>query len=162
MLRKLSGEVSGKGLRFAVVAARFNDAITDRLVSGAVEALTRHGASEEQILVVHVPGAFEIPLAAKALAETGDYDAVICLGALIRGATAHFDVLASQVTSSLGSLMQTTGLPIAFGVLTCESIEQAVERSGGKGSNKGADVALAAIEMANLLKELKAGRPGRP
>jgi 6,7-dimethyl-8-ribityllumazine synthase len=160
-MRTVEGALAGGGLRVAVVAARFNEAITERLLAGALDCLRRHGVAETALTVVHVPGSYEIPLAAKVLAESGEQDAVVCVGALVRGATPHFDVLASQVASGLGQVMLATGVPVTFGVLTCDSLEQAVERSGAKAGNKGWDAALAALEMANVLRELKAARVPR-
>jgi len=147
--------LTANGLQFAIVLSRFNALIGDRLLEGALDTLTRHGVSEEEITIAKVPGAFEIPLAASALAKTGRYDAVICLGAVIRGATAHFDYVAGPLASGLASLAVESGVPILFGVLTTETIEQALERAGTKAGNKGADVAAAAIEMANLLKIIR-------
>ena len=147
--------LTANGLQFAIVLSRFNALIGDRLLEGALDTLMRHGVSEEEITIAKVPGAFEIPLAASALAKTGRYDAVICLGAVIRGATAHFDYVAGPLASGLASLAVESGVPILFGVLTTETIEQALERAGTKAGNKGADVAAAAIEMANLLKIIR-------
>ena len=149
------GFLSGQGLRIALVVSRFNNLIGDRLLEGALDTLRRHGAAEENIAVARVPGAFEIPLAAQELAKTGTYDAVICLGAVIRGATAHFDYVAGPMASSLAGVALATGVPVLFGVLTTDTIEQAVERAGTKAGNKGADVAVAAIEMANVLKRIR-------
>ncbi len=141
-----------QGLRFGIVLSRFNDFVGGRLLDGALDTLRRHGAAEADISVARVPGAFEIPLAAKRMALSGRYDAVITLGAVIRGATAHFDYVAGPLASGLASLALETGVPVLFGVLTTDTVEQAVERAGTKAGNKGADVAAAAIEMANLLK----------
>lgn len=149
------GMLTAQGLRFALVLSRFNSLIGDRLLEGALDTLRRHGASEDSLTLVRVPGAFEIPLAASTLAKTGKYDAVICLGAVIRGATAHFDYVAGPLASGLASIATETGTPVLFGVLTTDTIEQALERAGTKAGNKGADVAAAAIEMASLLQMLR-------
>ncbi len=151
-MKTFEGNMIAHGLRFGIVLSRFNDLIGNRLLEGALDTLRRHGASEEDIAVARVPGAFEIPVAAKWMAQSGRYDAVITLGAVIRGATAHFDYVAGPLASGLASLALETGVPVLFGVLTTDTIEQAVERAGTKAGNKGADVAAAAIEMANLLK----------
>ncbi len=142
------------GARFTIVASRFNDFIVARLIEGAVDALVRHGASRESITLVRVPGAWEIPLAVKHVVKSGKTDAVIALGALIRGATSHFECIVSEVTKGLGVLSLESGLPVSFGVLTTDTIEQAVERAGTKAGNKGAEAALAAIEMVSLQREL--------
>jgi len=148
------GQLVGAGLRFALVVSRFNEFISRKLLEGARDALGRHGVAGEDVDVVWVPGSFEIPLAAARMAESGRYDAVICLGAVIRGATPHFDYVAAEVAKGIAHVSLQTGLPILFGVLTTDSIEQAIERAGTKAGNKGFDAALAAIEMANLLREL--------
>jgi len=155
MARVLEGNLTAQGLSFAIVASRFNDFITARLLDGALDALRRHGADESHITVVRVPGSFEIPLLAKRLATSGQYQAVICLGTVIRGATPHFEYIASEVAKGVAMASLDTGVPIAFGVLTTDSIEQAVERAGTKAGNKGFDAACSAIEMANLLRTLK-------
>ncbi len=155
MVRTLEGQLAAGGLAFGIVASRFNDFMTSRLLDGALDALRRHGADEERITVVKVPGAFEIPLAAKRLAASGQIDAVICLGTVIRGATPHFEYIAGEVAKGIAAAMLETGVPITFGVLTTDSLEQAVERAGSKGGNKGYDAACSAIEMANLLREMK-------
>jgi 6,7-dimethyl-8-ribityllumazine synthase len=152
----VEGRLLGGDLRLAVVTARFNDTITGRLLEGALDCLRRHGVDDQRITVVRVPGSFELPLAAQALAQSGQHDAVVCLGALIRGATPHFDVLAAQVASGLGQVMLATGVPVAFGVLTCDNLEQAFERSGTKAGNKGSEAALVALEMADLLHRIGA------
>jgi 6,7-dimethyl-8-ribityllumazine synthase len=149
------GALAAKGFSFGIVVSRFNEFISGRLLEGALDALRRHGAEEDRISVVKVPGSFEIPLTAKRLAASGRYDAVVCLGAVIRGATPHFDYIASEVSKGVAAASLATGVPIAFGVLTTDSIEQAVERAGTKGGNKGFDAACSAIEMANLFRELK-------
>ncbi len=151
----LEGKLMAEGLRVAVIVSRFNDFICSRLVDGAMDALIRHGASENKIVLVKVPGAFEMPLAAKKLAESGKYDAVICLGAVIRGATPHFDYVAAEVSKGIASVALESGIPVTFGVLTTDTLEQAIERAGSKSGNKGYEAAMAAVEMANLFKELK-------
>lgn len=155
MAHILEGALAAKGLTFGIVVGRFNEFISGRLLEGALDALRRHGAAEDRITVVKVPGAFEIPLAAKRLARVGQSDAIICLGAVIRGATPHFDYIAAEVSKGIAAAAMETGVPIAFGVLTTDSIEQAVERAGSKGGNKGFDAACSAIEMANLFRDLK-------
>ena len=154
MPKVIEGDLSAKGLKFSIVASRFNDFITTKLVEGCLDALQRHGASESDIEIIKVPGSFEIPLAAKKLACSGKYDAVICLGAVIRGSTPHFDYVASEVSKGVASASLDSGVPIAFGVLTTDTIEQAVERAGTKAGNKGFEAAVTAIETANLLKAL--------
>lgn len=149
------GALAAKGFTFGIVVSRFNEFISARLLEGALDALRRHGAEEDRISVVRVPGSFEIPLTAKRLAASGRYDAVVCLGAVIRGATPHFNYIAAEVSKGVAAASLETGVPIAFGVLTTDSIEQAVERAGTKGGNKGFDAACSAIEMANLFRELK-------
>ena len=153
-MKTYEGELQAKGLKFAIVISRFNDFITGKLLDGAVDALIRHGAAEQNIDVIKVPGAFEIPLAAKKAAGKKSYDAVICLGTVIRGATPHFDYVASEASKGIASASLETGVPIAFGVLTTDTIEQAVERAGSKSGNKGWDAALVAIEMAQLFKKI--------
>jgi 6,7-dimethyl-8-ribityllumazine synthase len=162
MGKTFEGHLIGKGLKFGIVVSRFNDAIGRELLRGAQDALIRHGVAAEDIDIAWTPGAFEIPLVAKRMADlSGDsadrprYDAIICLGVVIRGSTAHFDYVAGQAASGIASASLSTGLPIMFGVLTTENIEQAVERSGTKAGNKGAEAAMAAIEMANLLRALE-------
>lgn len=147
----LEGDLCAKpDARFAIVASRFNHFIVDRLVEGALDALHRHGVKEEHITITRVPGAWELPWAAKKLAQGGRYAAVIALGAVIRGATPHFDYVAGQATSGLGQVMRETGVPVGFGVITADTIEQAIERAGTKAGNKGWDAAMAAFEMVNL------------
>ncbi|CAA7601831.1 6,7-dimethyl-8-ribityllumazine synthase [Acididesulfobacillus acetoxydans] len=148
------GQLLAEGLNFAIVAARFNEFITNKLVSGALDALRRHGAGEDRIDLIWVPGAFEIPLTAQKLALAQRYDAVICLGAVIRGATPHFDYVSSEVSKGVANVALQTGLPVIFGVLTTDSIEQAIERAGTKAGNKGFDAAVTAIETANLYRSL--------
>ncbi|MDY4697505.1 6,7-dimethyl-8-ribityllumazine synthase [Selenomonas montiformis] len=154
MAKVMEGFVTGKGLRFGIVVARFNEFITSKLLGGALDTLHRHEASDEQIDVAWVPGAFEIPLAAKKMAESGRYDAVICLGAVIRGSTTHYDYVCNEVSKGIAQVGMQTGVPTIFSVVTTENIEQAVERAGTKAGNKGADGAMAAMEMANLLKKI--------
>jgi 6,7-dimethyl-8-ribityllumazine synthase len=153
-IRTVNGDLVARDLRFAIVASRFNEMIVDSLVRGAVDALLRHGASEKQIELVRVPGAFDLPFVVKRVAASKRYDAVVALGAVIRGATPHFDHVAGQCAAGLARVAEETGVPVAFGVLTTETIEQAIERAGTKAGNKGADAALAALELANLLRRL--------
>jgi 6,7-dimethyl-8-ribityllumazine synthase len=148
------GTLDGRDLRLAIVVARFNDLISERLLAGALDALRRHSVRDEDIDVVWVPGSFEIPAAARRLACTRRYDAIVCLGAVIRGATAHFDYVAGQAASGIAAVGRETGVPVIFGVLTTDTIEQAIERAGTKAGNKGYDAAVSAIEMANLFKLL--------
>jgi len=150
----LEGNLSAGGLRFAVVLSRFNDFIGGRLLEGAIDTLLRSGAEDKDIDVVKVPGAFEMPLLARKLAEKGSYDAVICLGCVVRGATPHFDYIAAEVSKGIAATALEAGRPIAFGVITADTLEQAIERAGTKAGNKGADAALTAIEMANLMKTI--------
>jgi 6,7-dimethyl-8-ribityllumazine synthase len=152
--RTIQGQLNSSGMRFAIVASRFNDFVTSRLLGGALDALERTGTAEADITVVRVPGSFEIPLAAKKLVQTKKYDAVICLGTLIRGETPHFDYISSEVTKGIGSVSLESGIPVAFGVLTVDSVEQAVDRAGMKSGNKGSEAALSAVEMVSLLKQL--------
>lgn len=151
----LEGHMNASGLSVGIVVSRWNDFITKALLEGALDALRRHGADESRITVAWVPGSFEIPVAVKTMAQTGRYDGIVALGCVIRGATTHYDHIAGAVTSGLSSLALETGLPVAFGVLTVESIEQAIERAGSKAGNKGAEAALVVVEMANLLKQIK-------
>jgi len=154
MARIIQGKLDARGSRFAIVISRFNSFISDRLLSGALDALERHGASQEDISIVWVPGSFEIPPVAKKLALSQKYDAVICLGALLRGETPHFEYLSSTVTKELGTIGLEAGIPVINGVLTCNTMEQAVDRAGLKTGNKGFDASLAAIEMIELIKQL--------
>lgn len=154
-IRILEGELVARDLRFAIVAARFNDFVVDPLVRGAVDALKRHGASEKLIELVRVPGAYDMPLAVRRLAGSKRYDAIIALGAVIRGQTPHFDYVAGECASGLARVAHDTGVPVAFGVLTTETLEQAIDRAGAKAGNKGADAALTAIEMVNLLRRIE-------
>ncbi|MCG2708885.1 MAG: 6,7-dimethyl-8-ribityllumazine synthase [Thermodesulfovibrionales bacterium] len=153
-MKVLEGELQAKGLKFAIVVSRFNDFITSKLLDGAKDALLRHGAKEEDIDIARVPGSFEIPLIARKLASKGTYNAVICLGTVIRGATPHFEYVAAEVSKGVATASMETGVPIAFGVITSDTIEQAVERAGTKSGNKGWDAAITAIEMAQLIKKL--------
>ncbi|MCG6906286.1 MAG: 6,7-dimethyl-8-ribityllumazine synthase [Desulfobacteraceae bacterium] len=155
MPHTIEGKLRADGKKFALVAGRFNDFITDRLVGGAMDALVRCGASETDVDLVKVPGAFEIPLAAKKLAEKGRYQAIICLGAVIRGSTPHFDYVSAEVSKGIAVVSLETGVPVIFGVLTTDSIEQAIERAGTKAGNKGWSAAMAAVEMVNLMEALE-------
>ena len=148
------GNISGKKLKFAIVVARFNEFITSKLLSGALDALKRHDTPEENISVVWVPGSFEIPLVAKKLASTKNFDAVICLGAVIRGETTHYDYVCNEVSKGIAQVGLQSGVPTIFGIVTTENIQQAIERAGTKSGNKGFDAAISAMEMANLLKSL--------
>lgn len=150
----LQGEFKPQGLRFAIIVSRFNDFITKQLVSGATDALSRHGAKEEDILVVKVPGAFEIPYAAAKMARQKRYDAIICLGAVIRGDTPHFEYISAEVTKGIAKLALESDIPIIYGVITAENIEQAIERAGTKAGNKGWDAAMVAMEMLDLYRKL--------
>jgi len=149
-LRAVEGQLDATGKRFGIVVARFNAFITERLLQSAYDGLVRCGAAKRDVEIVRVPGAFEIPSAARTLAETGKYDAIICLGCLLRGDTAHYDVIVNEVTRGIGQSAQETGVPHAFGLLTCDTLEQAIDRAGLKMGNKGFDAALAAVEMASL------------
>jgi 6,7-dimethyl-8-ribityllumazine synthase len=151
----IEGELLARDLRFGFVAARFNDFVVEPLIRGAVDALKRHGATEKQIEIVRVPGAFDMPIVARKMALSRRYDALIALGAVVRGQTPHFDYVAGECSSGLSRIALETGVPIAFGVLTTDTMEQAVDRAGGKAGNKGADCAVVAIEMANLLRRLE-------
>ncbi len=150
----IEGKLVAEGLKFAIIVSRFNSFITERLLEGALDCLSRHGVKEEDVDIVKVPGAFEIPLVAKKLAQK-DYDAVVALGAVIRGETPHFDYVAAEVSKGIASASLETGKPIAFGVLTTDTVEQAIDRAGTKAGNKGWEAALSAIEMANLLKKVE-------
>jgi 6,7-dimethyl-8-ribityllumazine synthase len=157
MAKTLEGKLIAKGLKFGIVLSRFNNFISERLLEGALDALRRSGAEEGDCVVARVPGAFEIPLAAKKMAKGKRYDAVICLGCVIRGATPHFEYIAAEVTKGIASLTLESEIPISFGILITDSIEQAIERAGTKVGNKGFDAAMSAIEMVNLLKEIGKG-----
>ena len=154
MANILEGNLTAEGLKFGIVVARFNEFITTKLLGGALDTLHRHGAKDEDVDAAWVPGAFEIPLAAKKMAESGKYDAVICLCAVIRGSTSHYDYVCNEVSKGEAQVGKSTGVPTIFGVVTTENIEQAIERAGTKAGNKGADGAMAAMEMANLLKNI--------
>jgi 6,7-dimethyl-8-ribityllumazine synthase len=158
MAKTLEGKLIAKGLKFGMVLSRFNNFIAERLLEGALDALKRSGAEEEDCAVARVPGAFEIPLAAKKMLKTGRYDAIICLGCVIRGATPHFEYIATEVTKGIAHLSLESEIPISFGVLITDTIEQAIERAGTKVGNKGFDAAMSAIEMANLMKEIGKGK----
>jgi 6,7-dimethyl-8-ribityllumazine synthase len=158
MPKTLEGKLIAKGLKFGMVLSRFNSFIAERLLEGALDALKRSGAEEEDCAVARVPGAFEIPLAAKKMAKSGRYDAIICLGCVIRGATPHFEYIATEVTKGIAHLSLESEIPISFGVLITDTIEQAIERAGTKVGNKGFDAAMSAIEMANLMKEIGKGK----
>ncbi len=153
-MKIIEGKLEAKGLKFCIVISRFNDFITSKLLDGAKDALLRHGANEDEIDVIRVPGSFEIPMVAKKIASKGTYNAIICLGTVIRGATPHFEYIASEVSKGIALASMETGLPIAFGIITSDTIEQAIERAGTKSGNKGWDAAITAIEMAQLLKKL--------
>ena len=153
-MRTYQGKLIGKGLRFAIVVSRFNEVVTQKLLEGALDCLIRHDVQEDDIDVLWTPGSFEIPVTAKKLASSGKYDAIICLGCLIRGDTPHFDFLSAEVTKGVAQVALEYSLPVAFGILTADTLEQAIERSGAKQGNKGFQAALSALEMANLFKEM--------
>jgi 6,7-dimethyl-8-ribityllumazine synthase len=148
----IEGGLNAKGMRFSIVVSRFNDFINAKLLDGALDALSRHGADDGNISIVKVPGSFEIPLVAQKLANSGNFDAIICLGAVIRGATPHFEYISAEVTKGIAKVTLDSGIPVSFGILTTDNIEQAIERAGTKSGNKGWDAALAAVEMVNILK----------
>jgi 6,7-dimethyl-8-ribityllumazine synthase len=154
MPQLIEGKIVAKGMKFAIVASRFNDFICGRLIEGAVDALVRAGAEADDVAIFKVPGAFELPLTAKKLAQSARYDAVICVGAVIRGATPHFEYISAEVSKGIATVGLETGVPVSFGVLTTDTIEQAIERAGTKAGNKGWDAALAAIEMVDLLRKV--------
>ncbi|MDL2259988.1 6,7-dimethyl-8-ribityllumazine synthase [Deltaproteobacteria bacterium OttesenSCG-928-K17] len=154
MSKVYEGQLDARGLKVALVLSRFNSFITERLLEGALDALKRHGGDSDNFAIVRVPGAFELPMAVKKLADGGKYDAVIALGAVIRGSTPHFDFVAAETSKGLAQVSLSSGAPVAFGVLTCDTIEQAVERAGTKAGNKGFDAAMTAMEMVSLFKEL--------
>ena len=158
MANILEGNLTAEGLKFGIVVARFNEFITNKLLGGALDTLHRHGANDDDIDAAWVPGAFEIPLAAKKMAESGKYDAVICIGAVIRGSTSHYDYVCNEVSKGVAQVGLSTGIPTIFSVVTTENIEQAIERAGTKAGNKGADGAMAAMEMANLLHNIDGSR----
>lgn len=153
MAEIITGDLLVRDSRFAIIVSRFNELVTSRLLDGALDTLRRHGATEEQLSVIHVPGAFELPLAARKVADSGDFDAVCCLGAVIQGETTHHDYINHQVAAGLMDSMLHTSVPITFGVLTCQNMEQALDRAGGKAGNKGVEAALAAIETVNVLRD---------
>ena len=155
MPKLLEGKISAEAFQFAIIVSRFNDFVSSKLTEGAMDALKRHGATDEQISLVKVPGAFEIPLTAKRLARSGKYHAIICLGAVIRGSTPHFEYVAAEVSKGIAAVALESDIPVTFGVLTTDHLEQAIERAGSKSGNKGYDAAVAAMEMANLFNELK-------
>lgn len=155
-LKTIEADLLARDIRVAIVAARFNDFVVSKLVDGAVDALLRHGASEKNLELVRVPGAFDMPLVVRRLAQSKRYDAIVALGAVIKGETAHFDYVAGECASGVARAALDSGVPVGFGVLTCETFEQAIDRAGGKAGNKGAEAALAALEMSNLLKRLDA------
>lgn len=155
-MMKFEGQLNGKGLKIGVVVSRFNDLITGRLLDGAQDALRRHQVAEDSIDVAYVPGAFELPIVAKKMAQTGKYDAVVTLGCVIRGATSHYDYVCNEAAKGIAKASDDTGVPVIFGVLTTENIEQAIERADTKAGNKGAESAVGAIEMANLLRQMNA------
>jgi 6,7-dimethyl-8-ribityllumazine synthase len=155
-MKIIEGELQAKGLKFCVIVSRFNDFITSKLLDGARDALLRHGAKEDDIDVIKIPGSFEIPMVAKKIALKGTYNAIICLGTIIRGATPHFEYIAAEVSKGIASVSIETGVPVAFGVITSDTIEQAIERAGTKSGNKGWDAAITAIEMVQLLKKISA------
>jgi 6,7-dimethyl-8-ribityllumazine synthase len=154
MPRELHGQLAVDGQRFAIVISRFNEFITSKLLAGALDALKRHGCREDDVTCAYVPGSFELPFVAKKLAESGSYDAVICLGCVIRGQTPHFEYIANEVAKGVAQTALSTGVPVAFGVITADTLEQAVERAGSKSGNKGADAALSAIELVSLVGQL--------
>lgn len=154
MARIIEGQLSAEGKKFGIVISRFNEMLSKSLLSGAFDCLARHGANEDEITVVYVPGSFEIPLAAKKMAASKKYDAVICLGTIIRGATPHFDYIAAEVSKGIAAVSLETGVPVIFGIITSDTIEQAIERAGTKAGNKGWDAALNAVEMADVIKKL--------
>lgn len=153
-MKTLEGKLVANDMKIGIVAARFNEFIVSKLIGGAMDGLTRHDIPEDNITLAWVPGAFEIPVAAKKMAETGKYDAVICLGTVIRGATSHYDYVCNEVSKGIAQVSLNTGIPVMFGIVTTENIEQAIERAGTKAGNKGYDCALGAIEMVNLLKQM--------
>jgi 6,7-dimethyl-8-ribityllumazine synthase len=153
-LKTIEGQLNAQGLKVAIVAARFNDFIVDRLISGAVDYLVRHGGSEDNLTLVRLPGAFELPLAAQKLARTGNYDGVVVLGAVIRGATPHFDYVCNECAKGVAQASMESGVPMGFGLLTCDSLDQAIERAGSKGGNKGVEAASAMLETIRVLEQL--------
>ena len=160
MVRTIEGKLSAEGISFGIVVSRFNSLITKNLLDGAMDCLLRHGAGEKEITVVYCPGSFELPQIALPLAKSGQHDAIICLGCIIRGDTPHFEYIAAQVTRGIGQVAMDTGVPVAFGVLTTDNLEQALERAGSKGGNKGWEAALTAIELVQAAKQLTGGKKG--
>jgi 6,7-dimethyl-8-ribityllumazine synthase len=156
-----TGKLDATGMRFGIVVGRFNDIVSQRLLEGAIDTLVRHGARDTDLVVAWVPGAFEIPVAAREVAEHSNVDAVICLGVVIRGQTTHFDLVATAAARGVEAIHATTGVPASFGVVTAENLEQALDRAGGKAGNKGAEAALAAVEMVSLLRAIRRPRPAR-
>jgi len=163
MTKTIEAKLSAEGRKFGIVASRFNSLVVHRLLDGTLDCLRRHGAADEDITIVHCPGSFEIPQITLRLARSGEYDAIVCLGCVVRGETPHFDYIAAEVAKGVGQVALQTGTPVSFGVLTTDSLEQALERAGAKGGNKGWDAALTAIELARLAEELPGGgdRPKR-
>lgn len=153
-MRIVEGKLNAQGLKFGIIVSRFNEFITSKLLEGALDALLRHGAKESDIQIVRVPGSFEIPLLAKKMAQSGKFNALICLGTLIRGATPHFDYIAAEVSKGIALVSLETGIPVSFGVITTDTIEQAIERAGSKSGNKGWDAAMVAIEMARVVEQI--------
>ncbi len=154
MPREIQGHLTVDGQRFAVVVSRFNEFITSKLLSGAIDALKRHGATDDNITAVYVPGAFELPMVTKKLADSGEFDAIVCLGCVIRGQTPHFEYIASEAAKGIAQVGLASGVPTTFGVITSDTLEQAIERAGSKAGNKGVDAAVSAIELVNLLTQL--------
>jgi 6,7-dimethyl-8-ribityllumazine synthase len=157
----ITGKLDASGMRFGIVVGRFNDIVSQRLLEGAVDTLVRHGARDADLVVTWVPGSFEIPVAAKELAEHGNVDAVVCLGVVIRGETSHYDLVANEAARGVGAVHASTGVPASFGVVTAENLEQALDRAGGKAGNRGADAALAAVEIVSLLRAIRRPKPAR-
>lgn len=155
MVNSIEGQLNAAGLRIGLIASRFNSFIVEHLVSGAVDAIVRHGGKEKDITIVRVPGSFEISVVAQRMAQSGKYDALVALGAIIRGSTSHYDLVCSETAKGIAKVSLDAGLPVMFGVITTDSIEQAIERSGTKAGNKGAEAAVGAIEMANIMRQLK-------
>ena len=153
-MKNIEGKLSAKGFRFAIIVSRFNSLITEKLLEGAIDCIVRHNGDEKNITIIRIPGSFEIPLTAKKLAKSGKFDAVICLGAVIRGDTPHFDYVANEVTKGIAQVSLETEIPISYGILTTDTIDQAIERAGTKMGNKGFDAALTAIEMVNVLNQI--------
>lgn len=154
MPREISGALNAAGFKFAIIASRWNDLVVSRLVGGALDALTRLGASDEDLIICRVPGSFEIPLTCKKLAQSGKYDAIICLGAVIRGETPHFDYISAEVTKGIAQVSLDTGVPVSYGIITADTVDQAIDRAGMKAGNKGFEAAMSAVELVNLYKGL--------